>query len=57
MLNKQGCKGLDKTGSKYGPMASCCENSNKISGSQRGWEFLEQITDYQFLKKDYDPWI
>jgi hypothetical protein len=36
-------------------MAGFCENSNEIVGSIES-KFLNQLSDYQFLKKDSTPW-
>jgi hypothetical protein len=33
-----------------------CEHGNEPSDFIIGWEFLDQMSDYQFLKKDSDPW-
>jgi hypothetical protein len=32
-----------------------CEHGNEISGSIKGGEFLDYISDYQLLKKDSAP--
>jgi hypothetical protein len=36
-------------------VAGCCEQSNEPSGSIKGGEFLDQLTDCEFLKVP-DPW-
>jgi hypothetical protein len=33
-------------------VAGCCEHGNEISDSIKGGEFLDQLSDYQLLKKD-----
>jgi len=37
-------------------VVSSCENGNETSGSIKGREFLEHLSDYQLLKKDSAPW-
>jgi hypothetical protein len=32
-------------------MAGSCEDGNEISGTVRGDKFLDQLSDYQFLKR------
>jgi hypothetical protein len=44
--------GLDSAGSVEGPVARHFEHVNEISGSIEGRELLEQLCDYQLLKKD-----
>jgi hypothetical protein len=34
----------------------CCEHDNEPSGSIKGEEFLDYVSDYQLLKKDSTPW-
>jgi hypothetical protein len=41
---------LDSTDVRWGPMAGSCENGNAPSGS-----FIDQLSDYQLLKKDSAP--
>jgi hypothetical protein len=36
-------------------VAGSCEYGNELSGSIRGGEFLDQLCDYQLLKKDTAP--
>jgi hypothetical protein len=48
--SRVGSCGLDACGSGYGPVAGSCEHGNDISGSLRGGEFLEYLSDYQLLK-------
>jgi hypothetical protein len=36
-------------------VADSCEHDNEPSGSIKGEEFLEYLSDYQFLKKDSAP--
>jgi hypothetical protein len=31
-------------------VAGCCEHGNELSGSIKGGEFLDQISDYYLLK-------
>jgi hypothetical protein len=33
-----------------------CEHGNEPSGSVKGWEFLDKLTDYQLLWKDSAAW-
>jgi hypothetical protein len=33
-----------------------CEHGNEPSGSIKDREFLDKLSDCQFLKKDYTPW-
>jgi len=40
--------GLDSYGSETGS----CEHGNEPSGSIKSGEFLDQLNDYQLLKKD-----
>jgi len=48
--------GLNASGSGQGPVADRSEQGSEPSGSMKGGEFLEQLSDYQFLKKDSVPW-
>jgi hypothetical protein len=34
-------------------MAGSCEHDNEPSGIIKGWEFLDQLGNYQHLKKDF----
>jgi hypothetical protein len=43
---------MHSAGSLYGPVVGSCEHGNEPSGSMKGGEFLDQINDYQFLKKE-----
>jgi hypothetical protein len=38
-------------------VAAYRESGNKSSGSMKGREYLEQLSDYQLLKKDTVTWI
>jgi hypothetical protein len=38
--------GLDSSGSGWRPVAGCCEHGNEPSGSIKGMEFLDQLSDY-----------
>jgi hypothetical protein len=33
----------------------CCEHNNDPSGTVKGMEFLENVCDYEILKKDSAP--
>jgi hypothetical protein len=44
--------GLDSSGSAYWPVVGCCEHGNEPSCSTTCREFLDQLIDYQLLKKD-----
>jgi hypothetical protein len=37
-------------------VADCCEHGNEPSGSIKCEKFLDYLSDYQLLKKDYAPW-
>jgi len=39
-----GC-GLDSSGSGLGPVAGSCKYGNELSGSTKGREFLDQLSD------------
>jgi hypothetical protein len=43
---------VDASGSGYRPVADSCEHGNEPSGSIKGGNFLEQLSDYQLLKQD-----
>jgi hypothetical protein len=45
---------MDSTGSGYGLVAGSSKHSNEPAGSVTGWEFLDQLSDYQLLEKYYD---
>jgi hypothetical protein len=47
--------GLDSSGSGYRQVVGSCEYGNESSGSIKGREFLDQLSDYQILTKDYAP--
>jgi hypothetical protein len=36
-------------------VAGCCEHSNEPMDSIKGGEFVDQLSDYQLLKKDSAP--
>lgn len=38
------------------PVAGASEYGNERLGSIEGEEFLNQLTEYQLLKKDFPPW-
>jgi hypothetical protein len=33
-----------------------CEHGNNLYGPMKDWDFLDQQSDYNFLKKDSGPW-
>lgn len=37
-------------------MAGSCEHDNESSDFIKVWEFLNQFSDYEILKKDTVPW-
>jgi hypothetical protein len=37
-------------------VAGCCEHGNEPSGSIKRGVFSDQLSDYQFLKKDSAPY-
>jgi hypothetical protein len=37
-------------------VADFCENGNEPSGSIKGGEFLDKLSDCKHLKMDSDPW-
>jgi hypothetical protein len=37
-------------------VAGCCEHGNEHSGFIKDEEFLDKLSDYQFLNKDSSPW-
>jgi hypothetical protein len=44
-LKEIGWEGLDSSGSGQGPVAGCCEHGNEPSGSIKGGEFLDQLSE------------
>jgi hypothetical protein len=48
--------GLDSSASRQ-RQACSCERNNKPSGSKKDEKFLEQLNDYQLLKKESGPWM
>jgi hypothetical protein len=44
--------GVDSSGSGEGPLADCCEHGNETSGSIKGGEFLDYLSDYQLLRSE-----
>jgi hypothetical protein len=38
--------GLDASASGQGPVTGCCEHGNEPSGSIKGGEFLDKMSDY-----------
>jgi hypothetical protein len=49
-----GCE-LDSTGSGYEPVACFCEHVNGLTSSLRCGKFLNQLSHYHLLRKDYSP--
>jgi hypothetical protein len=41
---------IDQLHSRHGPVTGSCEIGNEASGSTKGGEFLDQMSDYQVLK-------
>jgi hypothetical protein len=37
-------------------LAHPCEDGNEPSGSIKGGEFLDYLSEYQLFKEDYAPW-
>jgi len=37
--------GLDASGSGQGPVVGCCEHGNETSGSVKGGEFLDKLSN------------
>jgi hypothetical protein len=50
-----GC-GLDSSGSVQGPVAGPFAHGHESSGQTQSEEFIDQLTEYWFLKKDSGPW-
>jgi len=50
-----GC-GLDASGSRLEPVTGCCEHGNEPSGSIKGGEFNDYLSDCQLLKKSSAAW-
>jgi hypothetical protein len=46
---------MDSSGQEQGSLAGSCEHGKEPSGSREGGEFLDQLSDYQSLKKDSAP--
>jgi len=46
---------MGSSGSGYEPLAGCCEHSNEHSVSIKGGECINQLCDYQLVKKDSAP--
>jgi hypothetical protein len=42
---------VDSPGSGEGAVVGSCEHGNEPRGSIIGWEFLEWLSDWRFLKK------
>jgi hypothetical protein len=41
---------------RIGIRECCCEHGNEPSCVIKGGKFLDQLSDYKFLKKDPAPW-
>jgi hypothetical protein len=41
---------------RIGSNGDFCESNNEASGYRKGWEFLDQLRDYQLLNKVRAPW-
>jgi hypothetical protein len=50
-----GC-GLDASYSDQKPLADCCEHGNEALGFIKSREFIDQMSDYQLLKKGSSLW-
>jgi hypothetical protein len=48
---------LNSAGSGQNPVVGSCEHGNEPSSSIKGGEFLDELSDSQFLKKDSVAWI
>jgi hypothetical protein len=55
-IRMDGGRGVESSGVEQGPVAGSCECSNEPSGTIKDGEFLDQVNDCLFLKKDSDPW-
>jgi hypothetical protein len=51
-----GSCGLDASGVEQGNVAGSCEHDNEPSGSIKGGQLLDQLSDCWLLKKDSAPW-
>jgi len=49
--------GMDSAGSGQGSASGICEHGNEPSGSIKGGECRDSLSDYQLLKKYCVPWI
>jgi hypothetical protein len=47
--------GLVASGLGQGPVAGCCEHGNELSGSIKGGEFIDYLSDFWLLKKESAP--
>lgn len=47
---------MDTSGSGQEPGAGSCEYGNETSGSLKGKELFDQLSDHQLLEKDFDLW-
>jgi hypothetical protein len=55
-LREVGQKGVDWRQLRIVVSNGSCEHSNEISGSIKSGEFLDQLSDYDPLKKDSTQW-
>ena len=53
---KVGGRGLDSSGSGQVQVASSCKHGNNLSGFIKGRKFLDQLRNYQLLKKVSASW-
>jgi hypothetical protein len=44
-------RGMDSSGSRYRPVQAPCENGAEPWDSIKGVDFLDQLSDYWFLKE------
>jgi hypothetical protein len=47
---------VDSAGSGWDPVAGSCEYGNEPSGSIKGGDGIDQLSDCQLLKKDSAAW-
>jgi len=44
------------SGSRHSAVTGFSEHGNETSGSIKEGDFLDQLSDYQLLKKEFVPW-
>jgi hypothetical protein len=50
------CEGVDWIGgSGLGPVVGSCEHGTDSSGCIKGKKFIDQISNFELLKKDFTP--